>query len=111
MPRGGARPGAGRKPKPLADGATALKKQMIGDAEPVISGESPLEFLLNVMQSPDVKLSVRMQAAAIAAPFQHAKPAAIGKKEQRTDNAVNARSKFALPATPPKLAAVGGKKT
>ena len=110
MPRGGARPGAGRKPKSPADGATAIKAQIAVDG-PVISGDSPVEFLLEVMKSDQVPLSVRMQAAAIVAPFLHAKPAAIGKKEQRTENAVSAKSKFAVPPMPPKLAAVGGKKT
>lgn len=107
MPRGGARPGAGRKPKSPADGAAAIKKQIDG-AE--ISGDSPVDFLLEVMKSEKLPLPVRMQAAAILAPFLHAKPAAIGKKEQQADDAAGAAGKFGAAAEPPKLVAAGGKK-
>ena len=109
MPRGGARPGAGRKPKSLKDRIAELPELEI--TEPVVgAAESPVEFLIGVMNHTELKLSVRMQAAAILAPFLHAKPAAIGKKEARNDEAESLDGPFDK-AAPPKLAAVNGKKT
>jgi phage terminase small subunit len=76
------------------------------DGEPVITADTPLEFLLSVVREPRLKLAVRMQAAAIAAPFVHAKPAAVGKKEAQAAAAKEAgkTSKFAAVA-PPRLVA------
>ena len=108
MPRGGARPGAGRKPKSLKD---RIPPPEITDETVIFIGgaDSPVEFLLGVMNHTELKLSVRMQAAAILAPFLHAKPAAIGKKEARNDEAESLSGPFDK-AAPPKLVATGGKK-
>lgn len=125
MPRGGARPGAGRKPsKPKAETAPKVDKdgfktdplwpfgqQKPADPppKPEISEASPLEFLLQVMRDPEEDKGRRMQAAIQAAPYMHPKKADAGKKEQKNDAAKKVASKF-TPAAPPKLAAVGGKK-
>lgn len=149
MARGGARPGAGRKPKNGVAAKRPAKKagftgtggEKSADApenwpfgraptsasasEPVEpeqprdpesddgltdeqrAGLAPLEYLLAVMRSPKASKSARLQAAIQAAPYMHAKPAPMGKKEQRLEGAKKP-SRFA-PSAPPKLAAVGGK--
>jgi hypothetical protein len=72
------------------------------ESEPVITGATPLEFLLNVVKESRLKLAVRMQAAALAAPYEHAKPAPVGKKDARNDaaKATEKKSKFASAAAP-----------
>ncbi|WP_298929213.1 hypothetical protein [uncultured Ramlibacter sp.] len=151
MARGGARPGAGRKPKDGVEAKRPRKKKAFTAAdgtktadapenwpfgrapeapapapapEPVKpvdpdsedgltdeqrAGLAPLDYLLAVMRSPGASKSARLQAAIQAAPYMHAKPAPLGKKEGQKDAAKKAASKFA-PAVPPRLAVVGGKK-
>jgi phage terminase small subunit len=142
MPRGGARPGAGRKPKNRGDapgakpaatktGHSPAGKKLPGTpagwpfgteepaapapapaeppAAPEVSALSPLDYLLSVVRDVGADEKTRLQAAAIAAPFVHAKPAPIGKKEQRQEDAKKVGSKFAASA-PPKLAAANGKR-
>ncbi len=46
----------------------------------VLSGSTPVEFFLGVMQNNDIALELRMRAAALAAPFLHAKAADPGPK-------------------------------
>ena len=138
MPRGGARPGAGRKatnPKTLAKkaaskGFTTAAGKKAKDAPgswpfgkqdapesvpgappseppaaPVVLGkQTPLEFLLMVMNNSEESKSARMQAAAIAAPYVHAKPMPAGKKDSKADAAKAAsKGKFAGGAPPLKL--------
>jgi hypothetical protein len=142
MPRGGARPGAGRKPKNPE--AHAAKKQAeaaqahapagkklpgtpaswpFGTEEPAavqpapvpnaaapdLSELTPLEYLLSVVRDAKYDERTRIQAASIAAPFVHAKPAPVGKKEGRDAAAKTVASRFSTGA-PPKLVAAGGKK-
>lgn len=71
--------------------------------EMVIPGGEPLEFLQAVINETRLKLTVRMQAAAIAAPFKHAKPAPLGKKEQRQEAAKETASRFKSTTAPPRL--------
>lgn len=81
---GGARPGAGRKPK------SAVKT---GERDPV-------EFLLDVMQGLVDASPRQIQAATAAAQYLHAKPGTDGKKGARKGAAADAAGgKFA--ATPP----------
>jgi phage terminase small subunit len=148
MPRGGSRPGAGRKPDPNSkrqkaltaraarQGAGGSLSELKEKGAPEVANwpfgakpaeqppeaakdepkdklpagapdETPLQFLLKVMRDPEASVSARMQAAIQAAPYVHAKPAPVGKKEQKNEEA--RKSRF-TPAAPPKLAAVGGKK-
>ncbi|MHB1188760.1 hypothetical protein [Thiobacillus sp.] len=63
---GGARPGAGRKPKP-----------------PCVTAErDPLEFLLDVMQGKVAANLAQVKAAIAAAPYVHPKKGESGKKEE-----------------------------
>lgn len=71
MPAGGARPGAGRKPG-IKNRLT--KEQVKAVAE---TGQTPLEFLLEVMRDAQKALDVRLEAAKAAAPYVHAKLAQI----------------------------------
>lgn len=71
--------------------------------EPKLTAETPLELLLAVVKSTGLKLTLRMQAAALAAPFVHAKPAPGGKKGAQADAAKGVASKFSATAPPLKL--------
>jgi phage terminase small subunit len=123
MPRGGARPGAGRKPNPdtkkAATGFTAGGKktkdappnwpfgtaeppaasapapEAPDDTEPVIAGGEPLEFLQSVINDTGLKLAVRMAAAIAAAPYKHPK-ALPAKQEPKAPT----KSKFGVRSGP-----------
>lgn len=90
---GGARPGAGRKPKDEAE-----KKTLATSGK-----QSPLEFLLSVMNDNDVEDRLRLDAAKTAAQYVHAKKGDGGKKDEQADKAQKAASKFAPSAAPLKL--------
>lgn len=130
MPRGGARAGAGRKPKsekaaapkPKAHAPTGVKSadapanwpfgtaapaaQTAPDVEP--APLMPLDYMLSLVRDTSLDERTRLQAAIQAAPYCHPKKGESGKKEQLQD-AARKVSKFA-PAVPPKLVAAGGKK-
>lgn len=102
MPRGGARPGAGRKSKAVTDAVKACEiaaKRSKGDM-------SPLDFMLAIMRDEDQDVKLRTAMAQAAAPYIHAKPgdAPKGKKEQQLEAAqeIAAGGKFA-PRRAPKL--------
>lgn len=86
---GGARPGAGRKPKP--------------EPETVVVGQrDPLAFLLDVMQGLVEVTPAQLRAAVAAAQYVHAKKEG-GKKDEQADKAKKAGAgKFAA-AQPPRL--------
>lgn len=127
MARGGARPGAGRKPKsqaaellPVAVAAMAVKATnaqkppVASEVPPEVretSDLSPLDFLLSIVRDRGADEKLRIQAASIAAPYVHARKAeATGKKADAADRAkAAAGGKFAA-AAPPKLVAAGGRK-
>ena len=135
MPRGGARPGAGRpKKQPTTKTTTAAKKPAAKKPDPAkadaegfktnpdwpfgqerpdppgdLSNLTPLEFLLQVMRDPSEESARRMQAAQLAAPYCHAKMGEGGKKEAKQEAAKKVASRF-TPSAPPKLVAAGGKK-
>jgi phage terminase small subunit len=95
MPRGGFRPGAGRKPKPKPKLNISAKKD-------------PLAFLLEVMNDQEADARLRVRAAVTAAQYRHAKKGDSGKKDERKEAAEKAgRGKFA-PAAPPRLRVVAG---
>jgi len=83
MPRGGARPGAGRKTKAVRDALEACElaaKRSSGD-------ETPLDFMLAVMRDDQQDIRLRTAMAQAAAPYIHSKPGDIakGKKEEAAD--------------------------
>ncbi len=66
--RGGARPGAGRPKR---------AQQIL----PISAGESPLVFLLQVMNNQAAELKLRIEAARAALPYMHQKGGVLGKKD------------------------------
>lgn len=139
MPRGGARPGAGRPRKAPADQSAPPKKKApakqpaaghapdgkkAADAPPSwpfgteppsppadLSELSPLDYLLSLVRNPETDPRVRLQAASIAAPYcHHKKGEASGKKlEAEARQKAAAEGRFSR-RQPPKLVAAGGKK-
>lgn len=132
MPRGGARPGAGRKRKtapatpvaaPVVDGQgfkteAAPPNWPFGKeppAEPVpppdLSNQMPLDYLLKVMRDEAEDKGRRMQAATIAAPYCHPKKGEVSKKAEAAEAAKSAgsSSRYAT-RRGPQLAAAGGKR-
>jgi len=105
MARGGYRPGAGR---PKGSGRKILPpaKLSAADVKDIVAaaGESPLAYMLRVMNNPEVDPSRRDRIAVAAAPFVHpriekATPSAKAEVEAKADDAM---SKFA-PRPAPKL--------
>jgi|HubBroStandDraft_6_1064221.scaffolds.fasta_scaffold766375_2 hypothetical protein len=72
MPRGGKRPGSGRKL-----GSVTKRTREIADGA-LAAGLSPLQFLLSVMRDETQPAQRRDWAAAIALPFTSARLAMIG---------------------------------
>ena len=105
MPRGGARPGAGRKKGGTAAAVAATKPRAINrDAK--AAGMTPLAYMLSVMNDREADETRRDRMAQAAAPYVHAKAddTAKGKKEQAQEAAqeIAASGKFA-PRRAPKL--------
>jgi hypothetical protein len=84
MPRGGYRPGAGRKPRAQRPDET---KQAPPDIRVAAARArmSPLDYMLAVLNDPSADDARRDRMAQAAAPYVHPKAAdaAPGKKEQR----------------------------
>lgn len=69
--KGGARPGAGRKPgSPNKKTAEVIAKAEQG-------GMMPLEYMLSIMRNPQASADARLDAAKASAPYVHAKLASI----------------------------------
>ena len=95
---GGARPGAGRKPKPAAteEGAdTGVTRD-------------PLEFLLDVMQGKVDANATQLRAAVAAVQYKHTKRGDGGKKDETAEKAGKVVGGRFGPAKPP-LRVVNGK--
>ena len=139
MPRGGARPGAGRKPKVLTEAKQAVRKQPDGEKsyvdadgvrtehapenwpfgrlpaaepppKPDLSELMPLDYLLSVMRDEGEDKGRRMQAATLAAPYCHPKKGEASKKEEAEAKAKAAAAGRFGRREPPRLVAAGGKK-
>jgi hypothetical protein len=65
MPRGGKRPGAGRKTGAITQKISEHAQQL------ALAGQTPLDLLLGVMRDPNNPLAMRMDAATRAAPYVH----------------------------------------
>lgn len=90
---GGARKGAGRKPKPKAP-------------PPVLdvpAGQDPLTFLLSVMNNGEVDPRLRVRAAVAAAQYVHTKQGEGGKKDAAERAAGTAAAGKFAPSAPPRL--------
>ena len=82
MPRGGARPGAGRPRKPVVDAPLATRAAPVR----VAPGQmTPLEYMLSVINDVGAEDARRDRMAQAAAPYVHpkAEAEAQGKKAQR----------------------------
>lgn len=96
---GGARPGAGRKPKPKEE-----KLTIATDGK-----QTPLEFLLGVMNNNLIEDRLRIDAAKTAAQYVHAKKGEGGIKDEKQEAAKKAGAgKFGASA-PPKLIVNNGR--
>ena len=112
MPRGGYRPGSGRKPgsskaleKAAAKDAAEAAQTIPGDGSEsaLLEDLDPLTYLTRVMNDPEADPHRRDRATIAAMPFTHARSGADGKKEERSKAAkVAAGGKFA-PASAPRL--------
>jgi phage terminase small subunit len=97
---GGARPGAGRPKKQKAEEVTIA----------TTGNQTPLEFLLAVMNDNSVADRMRLEAAKTAAPYVHPKKGeSSGKKEDDEARRKAASSGRFGRREAPKLVAAGGK--
>lgn len=71
MPRGGSRPGAGRH----KGGANKIND--VARTKALAGGLTPLDYLLGVLRDGGKPEDVRMDAAKAAAPYVHARLAAV----------------------------------
>ena len=105
MPRGGFRPGAGRKkalPKAEARPVVLQPTLEAPASEVVVSGRTPLDYMLFVMNDPGADERLRAQMAVAAAPYLHPKMGEGGKKDLKQDAAKKAASgKFKAAVAPP----------
>jgi phage terminase small subunit len=85
---GGARLGAGRKPKEP-------------DPPISVSADDPLEFLLAVMRNNEATPELRVKAANYALPYKYAKKGEGGKGDEKKRAAKDAGGGKFAPATPP----------
>jgi phage terminase small subunit len=91
---GGARPGAGRKPQPKEEKLTIASN----------GTQTPLEFLLSVMNDNEVEDKLRLDAAKTAAQYCHPKKGEGGIKEEKQELAKRAGSgRFGASTAPPRL--------
>lgn len=128
MPRGGARPGAGRpKKQPTttpktakAPPAPANPAQVDGEGyktnpewpfgqerppeapKPAdLSALTPLDYMLEVMRNPDEEPATRRQMAIQAAPYCHAKKGEMSAKRQEAEDRKKAVSSGKFARRPP----------
>ena len=94
---GGARPGAGRKPK------------VVENAPKPIGERDMLQLLQDVALGRVEATALQVRAAIAAVQYTHLKTHDGGRKDDVEKRAKKAASKFA-PSAPPKLVAVGGKR-
>lgn len=79
--------------------------------QPELSKLMPLDYLLEVMRDEEVPPPIRMQAATLAAPYVHAKPAPkTAKQEAEAERKKNAQTgRFGRRQAPVLTAVQGGK--
>ena len=82
MPRGGARPGAGRPRKPAAPAAEI--------STPADAPLTPLALLEAVMRDEGQDIALRVSCARALLPYTCPKPARLGAKAQREADAIDA---------------------
>ena len=103
MSSGGYRPGAGR-PKGTKNQNKIKINQNIQDK--IVKNETPLEYMLRVMNDPNVDSDMRARMATAAAPYVHKRQGvvSVGKKEEQNERAKKAGAgRFAPGRAPLKL--------
>jgi phage terminase small subunit len=85
---GGARPGAGRKPK--AKPGESANTPGKDEPAPLPATDDPLAFLMAVQNHPAVDIKTRLRAAIAAAQYKHTKRGDGGKKDEAADKAKKA---------------------
>ena len=93
---GGARHGAGRKPKPIVH---------VDDKPASSGGDDPLKLLMDIAFGRIEVSPLQVRAAVAAVQYTHAKVGEGGKKERKQAEAHKVVSKF-QPGVAPKLVAV-----
>ena len=101
---GGARPGAGRKPKPAA--AIPAEVANLKDGEPFDPRPALEQVALGLLEVSPAQL----KALTALLPYVHTKKGEGGKKDQRAEAAKKAGVGRFTPSAPPRLVAAGGKK-
>ncbi len=96
---GGARPGAGRKPKNQPPKKSPNAEQ---PAPEPVSSRDPLEYLLSVVADKGEDPKLRVRAAIGAAQYLHPKKEG-GKKDDRKQKATEVANKFTSAPPPLKL--------
>lgn len=85
MPRGGPRPGSGRKPGPQS---RSRQQPVPGESANIGTSRSPLEYLMDLMNDVTADILRRDRAAQVLMPYCHPRTDAAdsrvapGKKEQ-----------------------------
>jgi phage terminase small subunit len=103
MPRGGARPNTGGA-RPGAGRPRKLKLLEPGAETGKAESETPLAFMLRVMNDPGADSALRARMAIAAAPYMHPRAEALGKKEDRQEAAGRVgKGRLATPETPVRL--------
>lgn len=82
MPRGGARPGAGRKP----GSKTVFTKQAL---EKIGEGITPLEYMLSILRDENESPTNRFEAAKAAAPYVHPRLSQVDSTVMHKHDAVD----------------------
>lgn len=93
---GGARPGAGRKPKPRTPPVEISERDMLTLLQDVALGRVEATAL-------------QVRAAIAAVQYTHTKKGDGGKKDEAAEKSKKAAGGRFAPAAPPKLVAAGGK--
>jgi len=93
---GGARPGAGRKPK-----APVTIKIEVPPSIETLAHTDPKVFLLALMNDLQADVKLRADAAKALMPFMHQKRGEGGKKEEQADKAKKAAGGRFSSAPPP----------
>jgi len=89
MGHGGKRPGAGRKPGAVQIRSLEDAARILGD------GVTPLDYLVGVMRGTEMFDPERFEAAKAAAPYMHARLAAV---EHKGEVAVRNVARLPMPA-------------
>lgn len=101
MPRGGYRPGAGRKPKNKDQ--EAPKRPVESVADKAKAYDDPMAFLTSLMNNPLEDIKTRADAAKALLPYTHAKLGEGGKKDAKAEAAKKAAGgRFASVPAPPR---------